>query len=106
MKKIIKSKSKINLVILIRKIGYYPKSSNITPDGVREISCWRRLTSSDYPHFHLFVKEINQNKIILSLHLDQKKPSYSMSPAHSGEYNTSLIKKEMERITDIISTEL
>lgn len=77
---------------LIRRLGYRPLGTKGD-----EISCVRRLAMGDYPRFHLFVKE-EPGKVIFSLHLDQKKPSYAGSTAHSGEYEGEIIQKEAERI--------
>lgn len=93
--KFVIEKPKENILNLIRKLGY-------RPTGVKgkEISCARRLDVGAYPRFHLFVKQ-EQDKVIFSLHLDQKKPSYQGAKAHSGEYQGAIIKKEAERIKKI-----
>jgi len=79
-----------NLYSLMRRLGYHPKRE-------RKQSFVRRLTTSDYPRFHIYLKTEN-NKIIINLHLDQKKPNYKGSPAHAGEYNSRVVKQEAERI--------
>ena len=81
-----------NLYTLMRKLGYHPKK--------RE-SFVRRLTASDYPRFHIYLKTKN-DKTIINLHLDQKKPIYKGSPAHAGEYNSRVVKQEAERIKDLM----
>ncbi len=98
-----KLKNNINFRSFIRKAGYYQQASRIILNNVEEINCVRRLSVDNYPHFHLFIKKINQNEIILSLHLDQKKPSYSGASAHSGEYDSPLVQAEMKRIISILS---
>ncbi|MFH1392604.1 MAG: hypothetical protein ABIG90_02935 [bacterium] len=85
-------KSRENILTLIRQLGYRPLPSN--QDG--EFNCVRSLSGLDYPRFHLHVK--NNNNLIFNLHLDQKKPSYAGSSAHSGEYDGELVEKEAERI--------
>lgn len=50
-----------------------------------------------YPRFHIYLKVENKS-LILNLHLDQKKPIYKGTTAHSGEYDGELVKKETERI--------
>ena len=96
--KFIANKPKENVLHLARKLGYRPISSS---EG--ELSCVRPLAGRDYPRFHLFLKEDREKKeLSFSLHLDQKKPSYSGSPAHSGEYGGELVERETERIKKII----
>ena len=103
MKTKIELKNNVSIENLIRKIGYYHQASKILSNDTEEINCLRRLSIGNYPHFHLFIKKISQNEIILNLHLDQKKPSYLGVSAHSGEYDGPLVQAEMERIKLILS---
>lgn len=86
-----------NISSLIRKLGYVP---GITTN--HEFSCLKYLGRGDYPRFHLYIKQEKDN-LFFNLHLDQKKPSYKGSPAHSGEYDGELIEKEKERIIKFLS---
>jgi len=98
---------------LMRTIGY--KSAYFQKGG--EFSIVRQLGRNDYPRFHLYIKELHQvsNSIELdtkisqkgytytfNLHLDQKKPSYKGSHAHSGEYDGKLVEEEAERIRQLL----
>ncbi len=60
----------------------------------------RRLSSLDFPRFHLYAEE-NENKYFFSLHLDQKKPVYKGGASHQGEYEGSLVENEFKRIKNI-----
>ncbi|MBI2624748.1 MAG: hypothetical protein HYW70_00165 [Candidatus Nealsonbacteria bacterium] len=71
----------------MRNIGYTP---------LRE-SYVKRLGQGDYPRFHAYIKQAG-GKLIINLHLDQKKPIYKGVSAHSGEYVGELVEKEAERI--------
>ena len=62
-----------------------------------EASCMRRVTGHDYPRYHAYVKKEGV-ALVINLHIDQKKPSYEGSRAHSGEYDGELVEREMERI--------
>lgn len=70
----------------------------------------RRITGHDYPKFHSYIhteknyqlKAIN-HKLIINLHIDQKKPSYGNHTAHSGDYDGALISQELERIKNLAS---
>lgn len=93
---------------IMRQIGYQP--AYFQNDG--EFSMVRKLTGNDYPRFHLYVKgaplrqgsegQMNGKSYIFSIHLDQKKPSYSGSHKHSGEYEGEVVEGEMERIKDLL----
>ena len=78
-----------NLAVILRSLGYRPH-----PGG----SFIRLLSSSGYPRFHLYKLEDKEDRIIFSLHLDQKRPSYKGTPAHSGEYTGEIVRKEALRI--------
>lgn len=70
-----------------------------------EQSFVRRVTGYDYPRFHAYI-HTKQNytlhtksyKLIINLHIDQKKPTYGSHTAHSGEYDGELVSAELERI--------
>lgn len=52
---------------------------------------------SGYPRFHLYLKKDGETWVF-NLHLDQKKPVYQGTSAHSGEYDGDVVEKEAERI--------
>lgn len=85
-----------NVYNLMRQAGYHPHETGGGKAG--ELSFVRRLNAADYPRFHAYVSR-ETNKI--NLHLDQKKPSYEGTVAHSGEYQGELVEKEAERIKKI-----
>ena len=95
MKFLVENKNE-NLLSLVRKIGYRVNSSSRG-----EFNCIRPVQGSDYPRFHLFIEE-DEDKFIFKLHLDQKKPSYSGSSAHSGEYEGRVVEEEAEKIKKIV----
>ncbi|MBI4099306.1 hypothetical protein HY442_02145 [Candidatus Parcubacteria bacterium] len=76
---------------LMRRCGYAPHPA----DGRSFI---RRAGPNPYPRFHVYVVPEGGAGIRLRLHLDQKKPSYEGSTAHSGEYDSEVVAREMERI--------
>lgn len=88
--------SKENIVVLARKLGYRPLSKT-----EQEFSCVKYLAPSGYPRFHLYIKT-NKEEFVFHLHLDQKKPTYAGSSAHSGEYTGEAVEKEAERIKKIL----
>lgn len=87
-----------NLVDLIRRCGYSYKGRENN-----ELNFIRRIGLVNYPHFHIYLKEEN-GFLILNLHLDQKKPGYQTSAAHSGDYKGEIVEREMERIKKLIGT--
>ena len=85
-----------NPVSLARKLGYRPIGSKRG-----ELNCARPIYGAGYPRFHLFIEK-HQDKLVFKLHLDQKKPSYQGSSAHSGEYEGKVVENEAERIKNIL----
>jgi len=85
---------KINKVNLCRKLNYKVRRKG------EEFNCIRPLGSRDFPRFHLFIEE--NDKLIIKLHLDQKRASYEGSPAHSGEYESEVVQREAQRIKKVI----
>jgi hypothetical protein len=79
---------------LIRRCGY----GEIRDPNVAELSYSRRLGEGYYPRFHVYMKE-SEKFFEINLHIDQKKPSYEGSHAHSGEYDGELVENEARRIT-------
>ncbi len=65
----------------------------------------RRLTRAHYPRLHMYIKEQNE-RVVFSLHLDQKAPSYAGSPAHNAEYGGEVVEAEIKRLRDIITHNL
>jgi hypothetical protein len=92
MKFKVKGPFKENVYNLMRKTGYVFQRKD---ESKREIVFVR--PPSGYPRFHIFLKEENDS-LIFNLHLDQKKPVYKGTTAHSGEYDTDLIEEEKQRI--------
>ncbi len=78
---------------LIRLCGY----GEIYNSKTNERSYQRALARAGYPRFHVYLKEYD-NYFQVSLHLDQKKPSYD-GHAHAGEYEGELVENEARRIT-------
>ena len=92
----IKNNKRNNVAMLARKIGYrYLKKDERTG----EIAFVKVLGAGGYPRFHLFLKsELIDDELIFDLHLDQKKPVYKEAHAHAAEYDTKIVKSELERI--------
>ncbi|MFA5413762.1 MAG: hypothetical protein WC348_04485 [Patescibacteria group bacterium] len=93
---------KENIVAVARDIGYV-----IIDTNGNEYNLVRKLAGENYPRFHTYVKSFGavQNKLNyeFSLHLDQKKPSYKGSHAHSGEYFGPVVEAEADRIKELLS---
>ena len=90
--------SKYNILNLGRKLGYMPRGTI-----GQEIEFIKPLLGRAYPRFHLYTKKGKEKNIFsFNLHLDQKKPSYQGSRAHSGEHEGPLIENEIARIKKIL----
>jgi len=92
MKTII-SNLKDNPRTLIRRAGYSEHYDNRS----RETSYARRLGTGVFPKFHVYLSE-RAGGVEVSIHIDQKQPSYGVGHAHSGDYDGPLIERELERI--------
>ena len=91
--------SKQNLRYTMREMGYIEMRNHKTG----ETSYERPLQGADYPRFHIYLS-FTENNLVLKLHLDQKKPSYEGTSAHSGEYSGPLLEAEAERIKNILKS--
>lgn len=92
--------TKESVINLMRRSGYALLGQD---PNTAELSFAKRAGGGDYPRFHAYVKK-EGGTIRISLHLDQKKPSYAGSHAHSGEYDGELVGGEMERIKKTLLT--
>lgn len=82
-----------NINNLMRKIGYLSLRGSYI----------RALDRNGYPRFHIYLEDnLNKEKLLFNLHLDQKKAIYKGISAHSGEYSGPIIEQEMERIKKIL----
>jgi hypothetical protein len=88
-----------NADFLVRRCGY----GQIRDSRTRETSYVRRLRNDFYPRFHMYINA--EDPLILNLHLDQKKASYEGFTAHSGDYDSDLVKQEAQRIYNLIINE-
>lgn len=80
----------------VRRCGY----AEIHDHFSNKTSYVRRLSSNFYPRFHAYI-ETDGERLVIDLHLDQKKPSYEGSSAHSGEYSGEAVEREAERIKSL-----
>ena len=54
-----------------------------------------------YPRLHVYIKE-SPRQLSINLHLDAKRPSYSGTAAHGGEYEGPVVEKEAQRIKRVL----
>jgi len=73
----------------MRRLGYGEHRGH---DG--QYSYTRRVSGALFPRYHVYV-ESRENGIMISLHVDQKAPSYEGTHAHAGEYEGPLVEREM-----------
>ncbi len=83
---------------LTRQAGYV----YITDRFSGQESYVRALGRNFYPRFHLYLDE-HDDKAVLNLHLDQKKPSYVGAHAHNAEYEGDAIEAEVARLKSLIN---
>lgn len=76
-----------------------------------ELSASRKVGGGDFPRYHMYAKMLGDSGSIynksrdlqITLHIDQKAPSYKGSRMHSGEYEGPLLDEEAQRVQDILS---
>src|SRR3990172_2435681 len=86
---------------LMRRAGYGFIGQD---EKTGELSFTRHLSGGDYPRFHAFIKS-DGDFVFVNLHLDQKKPSYRGTSAHSGEYeDNALLEKEAQIIKNVFNS--
>lgn len=86
------------LYTFMRQAGYAPDGQDAKTNQFR---FYRSLNRSDFPKFHVYASSADTDTAVINLHLDQKKPSYGGSNAHSGEYDSPLVQQEVSRITNL-----
>lgn len=82
-----------NIYAILRRAGYVPIRDRIS----QKSSFTRKLSSSHYPRFHLYLKE-DGNHVIFDLHLDQAKTRYEGQTAHNADYDSPEVRDELTRI--------
>lgn len=65
--------------------------------GDGQTSFVRRLGSDEFPRLHAYV-ERQGDVTVISVHVDQKRPSYGGTSAHAGEYEGPLVEAEIARL--------
>jgi len=85
---------------MMRQAGYYFERERV---DVLVFSRPLSSSRSGYPRFHIYLN-VSRETSTVKLHLDQKKPSYKGTVAHSGEYESDLVKREAERIKGILGS--
>ena len=75
--------------------------ATVRRDRNNEKNFVRRLGKGYYPRFHVYLKDKSES-IELSLHLDQKKPSYSGVRAHNADHDGETLEEEYARVKSII----
>jgi hypothetical protein len=102
MKFIIPGPLKQNIYTLMRDFGYHFQRE----DSEREATEYSFVRPRvGFPRFHIYAKMDGIN-LACNLHLDQKKPLYQGSTAHSGDYNEPAVEAEAKRIKNAIDNPL
>ena len=99
----LKAPLKENIRNTMRGCGYYLEKQDARTGEMAFSRPAGGASASGYPRFHIYARtdEISR-ETIFNLHLDQKKPSYSGSAAHGGEYEGATVEREAERIKNIL----
>ncbi|MFH0854093.1 MAG: hypothetical protein V1891_01220 [bacterium] len=83
---------------IMRHLGYFENFDRHTG----KTSYIKRISrQAFYPRFHVYIAESQAGRVI-DLHLDQKQASYAGSHAHNAEYDSEVVRKEVERMRNIL----
>ena len=85
-----------NITMLLRGAGYHHEVNRRTG-----AASFVRSLSGDFPRFHIYLNEFPDGWEI-NLHLDQKRPTYGGSHAHSGEYDGEVVEQETARLKQFL----
>ena len=78
----------------MRNIGYHFQREDSESDATEYSFVRPRI---GFPRFHIYAKMDGSN-LVCNLHLDQKKPLYRGSTAHSGDNDGPAVEAEANRI--------
>ena len=84
-----------NILMTMRQLGYSPHQGRATDSFVRPMS-----GGSRYPQFHIYVQ--SASPLAMTLHLDQRAPTYGHQAAHAGEYEGPVVEAEAARIQALL----
>lgn len=84
---------------IMRRLGYGEQQKS---DG--QISYVRRISSAAFPRYHAYVEDLKGGGMQVNLHVDQKEATYKGSHAHSGEYDGSLVEREMQHLLSFVKS--
>jgi len=101
MKLTIAGPFKDNFYNLMRDIGYLYTNTDEKTGKMSFVNPVGTAGRYGYPRFHIYLT-VKDSGLIFDLHLDQKKPSYKGTAAHSGEYDGEVVAREAERIKQIL----
>lgn len=93
----LKSKISVKTEYFLRRAGY----KFIHNGRTGKDSFVKSIQGQDYPRFHIYAENKGE-KNIFDLHLDITKPSYTGASAHNAEYDGEIVKKEIERLKNLI----
>jgi hypothetical protein len=93
--KLILNKKRLNLnpEAFLRRAGYAFIHDSVTGHD----SFVRRFTRDFYPRFHMYFEDLD-DRVVFTLHLDQKKASYGGAHMHNAEYDGAAVESEIERL--------
>ena len=100
---IIVQNPKANVLNTLRQCGYSFERHHAQS---AEASATRDLAVGGFPRFHCYAKYDENKSIVINLHLDQKRPSYSGARAHGGEYEGEVVQREADRIRSALGISL
>lgn len=93
-----KNRFNVNPDFFLRRAGY----AQIQSYHTGKTSYSRRFSRDHYPRFHIYF-QIEADKIIFDLHLDQKQVSYEGADhAHNAEHDGPVVETEIDRLKNLL----
>jgi len=95
----VENKTNVNYKVLMRRIGYKPWSD---PRNRKEAFI-RRTGAAFYPRFHIFCYYGNDNKLIVDLHFDARRPMHKQGIRSYEDEESEVVRNEAARISQILA---
>lgn len=97
----IKTKGNVgtNPKVIMRRLGYKPWYDPRT----RKEAFIRRTGASFYPRFHVFCFYTSDNKLIVDLHFDARRPMHTKGVRSFEDEESSVVREEAARIEQLLN---
>ena len=95
----IKTDRKLNTRVLMGRLGYKPWRDLVK----RREAYIRRMGASFYPRFHILCDYDGDNKLIIDLHFDSRRPMHTKGIRSYEDEESEVVQNEAVRIKEILA---